>query len=297
MPRLTDRQWRNMRAEYETHGPALSALAQKYNIGRESVYKRRKREGWVQGGRQPEVPVVTDLVEEMDRRDGPDVSPPPEFATGYDAGDIVPDTSTAAEYEARIAELEQQLADATTTASGLAHVPFFATVEELIEGLGDEVLTNAATAALGHINLERMKVGQLPLDFNAHPEVLAEQINKIATELIARRTRFRGRVRQRVIKMWDPKNKIQRQIAVEDQVNNEAANEGIAIWKAKDAGLLIMDPYRCQALDCWELAKTQEDGKTMTLNGYCSETCRATDPYIKAPHPEGLSTSFQSLRR
>lgn len=45
--------WRQVRADYEVGGQSIAAIARRHGIARSTLYRQRRRQGWVSGGELP----------------------------------------------------------------------------------------------------------------------------------------------------------------------------------------------------------------------------------------------------
>lgn len=156
---------------------------------------------------------------------------------------------------------------------------------------GPRSLRDAALVELGADNRARQKLGLDRIDYSQDEDLMASTIAKIARKRLAQRTAHRGRYKQRTLKMarrYEGKEGWHLiQVGMEAQIENEAGQAGTAMAKAKAKGWKIVSPHLCQARDCWLVAAFDNNG--LTLNGYCSLECRATDPYLNQNRTDGTS--------
>ena len=194
-------------------------------------------------------------------------------------------------YEQRIAELEAKLAAAEEEIAihdPRREVPHLTSVEDYLEHVGYEDLAELALSQLGRENIKRHREGKPPLEFGE------DRIEATISEIVNKRIRgltssIREEDNMRTLKMVKPSGTLT-QVPVETQINNEAGQQGAAIWKARDKGFKIAFPYRCHRHNCWQLAAVDAAGK-MTLDGYCSPEHRMQDPYLNKAPVAGVSMS------
>ena len=80
------------------------------------------------------------------------------------------------------------------------------------------------------------------------------------------------------------------QIPHELQVNNEAGQQGAAIWKMREKGAKLIMPFLCMRNNCYVAAAVHPDG-TFVYDGYCGQEHRSTDPYVGKTAIEGVTQS------
>jgi hypothetical protein len=304
---FTDAEWDQIRYDFEVEGLGPAPLEKKYGVKNTALSYRRKRDAWakrgslhpeehheaVTFGMPPDVSETRDPVSATSNAS----TPPPDLHHRFDTEKVPYDAEAQARLEAleaRNAELEAQLSLAEAEAekhNPRVDVPDLDTPERYREMIPADVLKAQAEEQLAAENIARHRQGMPSLEWSdAH-------IERTITEMIERRIRqrtsfVRSNDSMRVLKMVKPNGTLT-QVPVEVQINNEAGQQGAAIWKARDKGFKIAWPYRCYRHDCWLLAATNELGE-MTLDGYCSTEHRAGDPYLKGNVVPGVSTSMTS---
>ena len=264
--------WKQIRAEWE-HGATKTSLAEKYGCSAQAISNHQKNEGWH---------IEKDKIGEV-----AGVVPEPD--------DVViaePDIDAAAA-QARIRELEAELAEAEAKVkeySPTARVNIPDTPEGWIEFLGEDKITELTDDVLAAENRDRFKKGRPMLDIKDNPDLRAKEIEKIVAKREAAKTKHVvDDLRARTVKLVKPNGTII-QVIVEEQVSNEKGQPGAAIWKAKEKGFKLADPYICQAYNCWLPALVGEDG-TFAYSGYCSSEHMAFDPYLGKRQIAGVTTS------
>jgi hypothetical protein len=194
----------------------------------------------------------------------------------------------AAELAAKDAEnaaLRAQVTDLKPTFD----VELYNTPADVERIYGKEKMDEIVEMRLGEINKVRLRSGLLPYDFRTEPDILARTRKEIIADLLSRRTKFsEENPTIRVVKMV--LNGTLRQVPFEQQINNEAGQQGAAIWRMRDKGAKLAMPYLCMRNNCWLPALTDDNG-SLTLDGYCSPAHRATDPYLKGKQLAGVTTS------
>lgn len=160
----------------------------------------------------------------------------------------------------------------------------FETTDDVAERFNYQDLKDIAGAEIAQINLERLKRGHLPIDYDeAEWET---EIDRVKLDLIADRTRWVAEqgAAARVLKMVKPvkdrcdhqpcyKHGSLVQIPVENQINNQAGSLSDGTQRYKDKGYKLCRPFLCAMVECWEPAKIS-DGKFLYA-GYCTEAHRA----------------------
>lgn len=310
--------WERVRDDYESGKAGISALARTYNVSREAINYQRKHNGWVKGVPEPEREYESDeylesaaneFVDEPEAPISDDLPPPVEAITGQTIESEPAETETVtspetfemepvdvSSYEQRIAELEAKLEEAEAEArmhDPRIDVPFLATTEDYLEHIGYEDLKELALSELGRENIKRHRDGKPPLEFGD------DRIEATIQDIINRRLRnMTSNVRQednmRTLKMVKP-NGTMTQVPVETQINNEAGQQGAAIWKAREKGFKIAYPYRCHRHNCWQLAASDESGR-LIMDGYCTPEHRAQDPYLNTSAVAGVSMSGMPMQ-
>jgi hypothetical protein len=270
----------------------MGKLSKMYGPSITSISARKRKEEWVKGltaGDTSTLPTEA-AVEFAD----------PVTVTGTTTiqEEMVPTDSSAqrvAELEAKLAETETALARAEAEArkhDPRVDVPFLDTPEAYLEYVGYEDLNELAVSSLALENVKRHREGKPPLEFG--PDRIDQEVQRIITKRIQGiRSNVRGEDNMRVLKMVKPSGTMT-QIPVETQINNEAGQQGAAIWKAREKGFKIAYPYRCYRHNCWDLAATDDAGN-IVLDGYCSPEHRAGDPYLNAKPVAGMSTSAGAM--
>jgi hypothetical protein len=187
--------------------------------------------------------------------------------------------------EAENATLRTQVADLKPTVD----VELYNTPADVERIYGKDKMDEIVELRLGEINKGRLRTGLLPYDFNNSPEILARTRREVIAELLSRRTKFaEENPTIRVVKMM--LNGTMRQIPFEQQINNEAGQQGAAIWKMRDKGAKLCMPFLCMRNNCYAPAATDDNG-SLVLDGYCSVAHRSTDPYLKGKQVAGVTTS------
>lgn len=268
--------WAKARRDWETKGMSTGQVASKYRVSASAVLQHKKKDGWT-------------------REQTADI--PAETIVGSFAPQqtVTVDDVPGLKVQARVAELEQELAEADRKIAEQQeelekHRPthewhVYRTPQELREYLGEAKLQDIAGLELAELNKERIRRGLTAYSYQSDPDMYERQIKKILDDILSRRTKFvDANVRLRVVKMaartadggWSIV-----QIPVEVQINNEAGQSGAAIWKQRDKGRKLVIPYLCQRYNCWAEAAVGPDGKFLHA-GYCSAEHAATDPYLGA---------------
>lgn len=305
--------WAKVRADYESGEFGLEKLAKMYQVSRQSIANQKKKNGWVKGKKKPyegEV-YLAEAAEDFAAAISDDLPPPVEETVGQTIESEPAETETVTSpesfavedvdvtsYEQRIAELEAKLASTERELAAAEEeiavhdprkeVPFLETVEDYLEHVGYEDLSELALSHLGRENIKRHREGKPPLEFGD------DRIEATINEIVNKRIRgIKSSVREednmRTLKMVKPSGTLT-QVPVETQINNEAGQQGAAIWKARDKGFKIAFPYRCHRHNCWALAAVNSAG-AMTLDGYCTVEHRAADPYLNTAPVAGVSMS------
>jgi hypothetical protein len=282
---MTGTNWLKARADYEQRGLSLQKVATAHGVSVNAVTYHKKKEGWSRDGAVPELPaeaVTASFTPEQRVK-----------LTELPAAQEV-------EYQRRIAELEEQLAEAERKAAEYRpthehHI--YRSVDEVRTHFGEERLREIAALRLAQINRGRMSRGLPTFNYEDRPELYEQEIRAVLTEMLARRTQFVNPQQSlRVVKMalrgkdgeWSL-----RQIPVEVQISNEAGQSGAAMWKARDKGFKLVMPYLCQRLDCWREATVGPDGK-FAHHGYCGPEHEGMDPYLNRRPVAGVTTSRAS---
>lgn len=195
------------------------------------------------------------------------------------------------EMAARLAEAERENASLKERVEDLrptADVALYSTLAEVEEVWGGR-LEEVVELRLGEINKVRIRQGLLPWDFQRSPDILERTKREVMVELLSRRTKFaEENPTIRVVKMVFNGNLVQ--VPLELQINNEAGQQGAAIWKMRAKGAKLAMPYFCMRNNCWIPAAVDAHG-SLTLDGYCLPAHRATDPYLKGTAIAGVTTS------
>lgn len=277
--------WAKVQADFEA-GTSKAELSRIYDVTTNAITYRQKKEGWEVKPQveEPEATVnpevETSTVEADVEWEDPVEGPPP-----------VADDREA--LLARIGELEQKLAAAEREAAELSpttHVDLPKSAADVLEFHDRDTLVELVQLRLAAENMDRFKKGMPPLDFQNNPQVLEQKIAEYAQKRAAARNRPPSEIhRQRVIKMIRPDGNIV-QWPVEEQISNEAGQAGAAIWKAREKGWKLVEPYICQVRDCWQEAATNDFGE-LSLDGYCSPEHRLLDPYLNSQPVPGVATS------
>lgn len=198
----------------------------------------------------------------------------------------------------RMGELEQRLADAERRAREAEEeadrlrptkkVALYSTPDEVADVLGEDKMAELVELRLGQINVERLKRGALPIEFDPDSRMYQSERANIIAELLERRSRWANQNSLRTIKLVHPKGHL---IAypLEEQFNNEKAAPGRSVQFLRDKGFKLAVPYLCQRGNCWKVAPV-ENGQ-FVYSGYCTPEHRAGDPYLNAKKIEGVSTS------
>ncbi len=295
--------WATVRESYEA-GVGPAELSRRFDVSVTAVANHKKKGNWsVKQGEQvpppePELPKLSEVAVEMPVAGDPATSD----ATVWDAkgfSEKPSDDEVVDDLNARIKELEEQVAFAEAEAERLSPVTTHvipSTAAEVLDTVGVDVMRELALARLGKENIQRFRDGKPPLDYNDNPELLESKVNELAQKLAdARKRPINLLYRQRTLKMKKPPTEHQPngmlvQVAVEEQINNEAGQAGAAIWKAREKGMKLIEPFLCQARDCWMEAAVSDFGE-ISLNGYCTPEHRALDPYLNEKPIAGVATS------
>jgi len=279
--------WEKVRADYEAGENNMNWLAKKYGVAAVTVQRHRDKEGWVVGGATATVPSEATVAFE---------EPPTVTVVGGIEEEVVTEEAQRiAELEAKLTETETALAQAEAEArkhDPRVDVPHLNSPEAYLEYVGYEDLSELAMSSLALENVKRHREGKPSLEFGT--DRIDQEIQRIITKRIQGLTgHVRGEDNMRVLKMVKPSGTMT-QVPVETQINNEAGQQGAAVWKAREKGFKIAFPYRCQRHNCWNLSATDNAGNR-TLDGYCSPEHRAGDPYINARPVAGISTSAGAM--
>jgi len=199
--------------------------------------------------------------------------------------------SSLDELARRLAEAEEENAELRGRVEELrptAEVQTYANLAEVEQVWGPR-LDEVCELRLGEINKARLRSGLLPYDFRDSPEIMERTRREVMNELLARRTKFsEENPTVRVVKMVFNGNLVQ--VPLELQINNEAGQQGAAIWRMREKGAKLAMPYFCMRNNCWLPAETDAHG-SLSLDGYCSGAHRATDPYLRGRVVPGVTTS------
>lgn len=253
---LSKELWADIKAQWED-GAAPADLAKKFDIHVNSIHTKKRNEGW----------------ERVDDS----------------AGELEALQAQLAEAQARAEAAEAQAAERAPTAK----VKVYDDRDSVVEAFGMEVLKAEAMSALAKENSKRFRQGLPILQIEDSPELAAE-IEKVIQDKLTSKTRFVSPLKRlRVLKMVKP-NGVITQVPVEKQINNEQAQEGTALWKAKAKGYKPTDPAYCNLLECWNFSALDGDGRPVKWHGYCSEEHMALDPYLNGRAVSGVSTTIRS---
>lgn len=275
MPKIIN--WPHVQADWEA-GLGTAATARKWGISTTALDKHRKNEGWQrQDPADPEAVVASFKPEQTVRiAEHPD-----------------------AELARQIAVLEQQLAKARQEVeeyrpTRVHHL--YATPEEVREFFGEDKMREVAALKLATMNRGRISRGLPPIDYERNPELYEQEIRDFTRELLERRTKFVNlESNLRTVKMMRKMNDGTwrlHQIGVEFQLSNEEGQQGTAMWKERDKGGKLIEPYLCQTNNCWaEAAVGEGPGPKFLYHGYCSPEHEATDPYLNKRGIVGVTTS------
>lgn len=244
--------WEQVQAEYEAGG-VKTQIAEKYDISVSAISQHAKDDGWVKPDKKP----------------------------------------TAAELQARIDELEAKVAEAEAEAERLSpsvKLKLPATAQEVLEAHDADTFRELALTKIAADNSNRFREGKPPLDFANNPQIVDAKMLELAQHLADARKRPPSEIyRQRVVKVRKLNGCIV-QIPVEEQISNEAGQAGAAIWKSREKGDKVLDPYLCQMRDCWLEAATDDVGQ-LSLDGYCTPEHRQFDPYLGKNDVANVATS------
>lgn len=261
--KLSEELWADLEAAYRG-GAKVTDLAEKYGVSTQAIYKRRTAGKW--------------------EREIPDEERPVEDEVKYDPEELA---VQLVEAEAKIAAMQEKLDAAEAEAEALSpykHVDLPRTAQDVLEFHGMETMREMAYEHIAFENMARAQRGLPAFDYRANPQIIEDKIQQLAQHQAERRNRPPSEIfRQRVVKMVKPNGTIV-QWPVEEQISNEAGQAGASIWKAKEKGLKLLEPYICQVRDCWQEAEIDDHGQ-LTLNGYCSPEHRALDPYLNQGQP------------
>ena len=281
MPRLSNQKWANARKAWETQGTSVKALAEKYGVSVTTVQKHKQVEGWSRDG-QP------------DPRGGG-------FAEAAQAG-FAPEqrvtiepSSTELKLREQVKVLEDKLVAAEEEVQEhrpYVDLPVYETVEQVVELFGQEFLENTAGIKL---NAKRIAQGFVSIDFKPGDERLQKAVEEEAQDIVDAQTKYGDSSNQRTVKLAlrdrrFPSGYRTVAWAVEPQISNEAGQPGASLWKMRDKGFKLIEPYRCQRQNCW--APAARDGQRNLLhNGYCGALHEQGDPFLKGRVVEGVSKS------
>jgi hypothetical protein len=253
--------WEMVRTAYEA-GEVQTEIAEKFDVSVGSIQGHAKKDGWV-------------------KADG--------TVSGADA--VLSELND--ELAARVAELEAQVADVEAEAERLSpsvKLKLPTTAQEVLDSHGDDVFRELTLLKIAGENMARFQKGLPPLDFTNNPEIVDAKMLEYAEKVAAQRKKPPSEIyRQRVVKVKKLNGNLV-QIPVEEQISNEAGQAGAAIWKAREKGDKVLDPYLCQMRDCWLEAATDTVGQ-LSLNGYCSVEHRSFDPYLNQNDVANVATS------
>jgi len=278
--------WATARRNFEEQGMSLAAIARKHGVTATAVQNHKKAEGWTRSDIVADLPAETVNASFAPEQTAPAVE--------------IPQLRQAQ----RIAELERQLAEAerkitSQTAELDKHRPthevhLYTSADEVRAFFGEERLYEIAGLALADQNKARVKRGLPPFDYEHNQGMYEREIAGILDELLARRTKWIDpNQRVRVVKMAHKQKDGSwslRQIPVEVQIGNEAGQSGAMLWRQRDKGFKLVQPYLCQRMNCWQEAAVGPD-KRFVYAGYCSSECMASDPYLNKQPVPGVATS------
>lgn len=294
MPQLTDAQWAEIRQVWETtvgtkNGKARD-LGAEYEIHPNTIQMRARREGWhnPEDGEEEAIAEIREAVAEV----APDWM----------------DTEAKSQMERRILELERELAASNAKVEQLrpdtdVYERLFDSVEDVIEWLGEDKITEIAMSEMADVNRQRVRRGHPGLT-KEEMQPTAEQIQAEARKILAeRRSGVGGPPYRRVIKMVKPvydgcagydqytntplacyRHGSLVQIPMEAQVNNMRMSMFDATQRYVVKGFKMTNPLICMAGPCWEPAAVGRDGKPIH-RGYCSEAHYKGTP---AEHQESV---------
>ena len=282
---MTGANWKRARADYELRGLSLAQVAKMHGMSANAVGYHKKKEGWSRDGAVSELPAETVVGSFAPEQRIPLPALP---------------SAQEVEYQQRIAELEEQLAEAERKAAEYRPTHehrIYQSVDQVRAYFGEDRLQEIAALRLAQINRGRMTRGLPTFNYEDRPELYEQEIKAVLTEMLARRTQFVNpqqslRVVKMALKGKDGEWSL-RQIPVEVQISNEAGQSGAAMWKARDKGFKLVMPYLCQRLDCWREATVGPDGK-FAHHGYCGPEHEAMDPYLNKRPVAGVTTSRAS---
>ena len=276
-PRLTPGELLEAQARFED-GETQASLARRFGVSTRTIVYHRDRKGWVRGG-----------------------TPEPDIDTLGDPADFIPEDPDIVEEDVRDAEItrlraqldqaEARIHEAETSARGIIERPVYHDADEVINLLGATTLRETAMQQLARESMKRRREGMPGWDISTESAAVEQRLREIAEQLVQERTKWvREQHQVRVVKMVTPEGNIV-QVPVEEQINNEAGQQGTAIHKAKDKGYKLHWPYLCQTNDCWLESAVDGQGN-LSLDGYCSPAHRRGDPYLGNPKAvEGVTTS------
>lgn len=284
MPRLTERQWEDIRAAWEA-GEPMARLARDYGVSVETIKRHRVKEQWVVGALVASASSASSVPEsavsyEDAEIDGPDDepdewSPVPAAAETSDASALL--KTKVAELEARLAEYEpvtvEWPVDRETAARLLA-----AEMDEMIQG------------RIESINIERLKRGRPTLDADGmDPRWVERQRDEIITETVEGLTKWASNegMATRTLAMVKPDG-TKVKVPLQDNIGNYGLNPAAFIGSLKAKGYKELLPRCCWRDNCWAGADEQ-------WKGYCGELHYRLDPYIDAPQRAEMATTTVSF--
>lgn len=288
-----------MRMDWES-GMSINKVSKKWDVSPPTVTKYRDRQGWTRKDETPEPVVSVDPEPETETVAAPATFERPFVDDQFDNSPVPPEPDTQlrdmlAEQEAKVARLEKELAEKTAEAERLdpkAHVATYTTPDEVLAAFGEAQLEEMVDQELAQENLDRYKKGLPQYDFSTQPHLKEQVKRRLLQEALDNRTKHvTGTHNVRNLKMVRPDGNLV-QVPVEEQTDNEAGQQGTAVWKAREKGFKIAEPYLCQTLNCW-LPAPRDGQNRFVYDGYCSVEHRATDPYLDARTVAGVTTSRQ----
>lgn len=220
----------------------------------------------------------------------------------------MPPSASADEFDAEMERLRTELASAERRAAmaearvgeldPTLYMPLFTDYESAVKWFGEQGLKDQAYGKQASEAIKRRKAGLPEITYTE--DQMQDMMRAIVDARLRQKTMHRGR-RGRVQKMakrfertspQTPSGWTLVQVPVEEQMYNEKAHAGLTQIQFREKGAKLILPYLCQAVDCWEFARADSNGKPV-LDGYCREECRSLDPYLTAVTNPGVSTSRQ----
>ena len=288
MPRLPNKVWEQIRAEYESGAAGVAALARTYDVTETTVRTHRDNEGWVKpDGNDPIQDAVT--------------------AEGFDEEDVDVEWGEPAD---RVAELEAELAAARAELSQFKPVEVPMPVDDRTAAeLLSERMNDMVEAAFIEQNRERAKNGLPAMTLAQYEEYdpgwVERTRQKIITETVADLTRHATSEGQeaRTMRFVKPDGVTLVQIPLELGIGNFGLSPHAFFDKLKKKGFKEATPRKCLRSNCemvpqkpFEVPGLAEAIGVGGWLGYCSDLHFRLDPYAQVGFADAnLATTTASF--